>query len=137
MILLDLEEMGVRTACRPITNSIHFLIIPLLLLCLEYLDLERSARGLRSTSWAAHSYPRTSLYIHSSPRYPPLIASAHSYSAPLTYIEKISRSMATITSGSIGTYYFDIGPVGEHTEKKTSDITGFHILLWCKFQLFL
>ena len=34
-LLLDSEEMDVRAACCPITNSIHLLIIPLLLLCLE------------------------------------------------------------------------------------------------------
>ena len=41
-----------------------------------------------------------------------------------------------MTSGSIGTYSIDIGPVGGHTEKGASDLTGFHILLWSEFQLF-
>ena len=100
-------------------------------------DVERSARSPRSplgrlilTLVRLSTLPRVSRYLS-------LIAPAHSHSAPLTYLNKTSKSIATMTSGSIGTYYFDVGPVGEHTEKKTSDITGFHIFLWCKFQLFL
>ena len=35
-----------------------------------------------------------------------------------SHIVKTSRSTATMTSGSIGTYSIDIDPVGEHTEKR-------------------
>ena len=34
-----------------------------------------------------------------------------------------------MTSESIGTYSIDIDVVGERTEKRTSDLTGIHILL--------
>ena len=51
-------------------------------------------------------------------------------------IEKTRRSTATMTSESIGTYSIDIGSVGEHTEKRTSELTGLYILLWRKFRLF-
>ena len=135
MILLHPEEMGVRAACRPITNSIHLLIIPLLLLCSEWTSSDQQGAP-RSTAGRAHSYPRTSLYITSSPSLS-LTYCICTLAVLHSHIEKTSRSIATMTSGSIGTYYFDISPVGEHTEKKTSDTTGFHILLWCKFQLFL
>jgi len=59
-----------------------------------------------------------------TPRYPSLTAPAHPRSAPLTY--------STMTSGPIGTCYIDISPVGQHKEKRTSDVTGIHIFYGVK-----
>ena len=73
-LLLDSEEIGVRAACCPITNSIRSIIVPLLLLCLEYLDLERSARSTRSISGGGSFLPSyVSLYYLESLAIPRLL----------------------------------------------------------------
>jgi len=41
-------------------------------------------------------------------------------------------SIAAMTSGSIGTSSIDISPIGDHLEKRKSDLTTVHIFLWCK-----
>ena len=140
VILLDSGEIGVTTFCRPITNSIRYLTNHTTTIALCGVPGPR-AIGKESTlhtstfSGRVHSYPRTSLHYlesHDVPRFLYL----HTRAVLHSHIEKTSRSTATMTSGSIGTYSIDIGPVGGHTEKGASDLTGFHILLWSEFQLF-
>ena len=52
------------------------------------------------------------------------------------HLAKTNPSKATMTPGSIGTCSMDIGPVGEHTEKKTNDLASILICLWCIIYLY-
>ena len=106
VILLDSEEMGVRAACRPITNSIR-LLIPALLFCVEYLDLEQPARNLGSTSRCSLGGLILILVrLSTSPGIPaiPHLSHLHTRTVLHSHIEKASQATATMTSGSIGTY---------------------------------
>jgi hypothetical protein len=51
--------------------------------------------------------------------------------------EQTSSSIAGMTFGSIRTSFIDTSPVGEHSEKRASDLTGVHIFYGVKSELFL
>ncbi|SRR5258706_3594274 len=111
--------MGERAVCRLITKSIRLLTNQTSTIAPCGVPGPR-AMGKERSPGRSHSSPRTSLStLLSIPRL------LHLYPRAVLF----SHIDSNLTSGSIGAPFIDIGPIGEHTEKRTSDLTGVHIFL--------
>ena len=118
VILLDSEAMGVRAAGGPIMNAIRYLTNHTATIALCRVPGPRAIckePTLRTSKFSgrAHSYPRTSLCITLNPSLSIDYCTCALPKCSTPHVEKTSRSTATVTFGSIGTYSIDIGPAGD------------------------
>jgi len=135
-VVLDAGEMGEEVVRRLITNSIRLLMNMLVLIpCANSSNRQRTQ--------ALH--PRNPLgarmltLVHPSLHFLGSLAIScllHLHTNVALYSHTIP-SIAAMTSGSIGTSSINTSPVGEHLEKRTSDLTTVHIFILYKIYVML
>ena len=115
----DTDEMGEGAVRCLITKSARLLmVIPVPFFCAdpEQLVLTASSKSSRRS----YTYPRTSLYTTWNPSLFLAYAPAHPRDALLMYgTDRPSERIMTFGTSSI-----DTSPIGEHLERRTSDLTG-------------
>ena len=126
----DAEEMGEGMVRRLITNSTRLLMDHASAIFLCKLPGPRAIGKepmlcileiLWALAWAGTlTIVRPSLHYLESIAFPRLLR-LHIRAVIHSHIEKSSSSIATMTCGSIGTSFINIGHVVEYTEKWTSD----------------